>query len=102
MRRRTARELTALADATLPPKRRDALLRQVFASPKLTRTLKEQLVAIKAIRRLDTPAPTELHERIQRATREACAAQQSASSTAMTALARARLIRGKILGAPRC
>jgi hypothetical protein len=62
--RRIARELTALADGTLAPKRREALLREVSASPKLTRTLKEQLVAIEAIRRLDTPAPTELRERI--------------------------------------
>ena len=70
---RTARELTALADGTLPPKRRERMLRRVSASPELARALKDQLVALEAIRRLDTPAPTELHERIQRATREACA-----------------------------
>ena len=101
MRRRIARDLTALADGTLSPKRRERLLRRVSASPKLARAFKQQLVAIEAIHRLDTPAPTELGERIQRATREACAAQQSASPTAMTAPARARLIRGKRLGAPR-
>jgi anti-sigma factor RsiW len=78
------RDLTALADGTLPPKRREPLLRRVSASPKLARALKEQLVAIEAIRRLDTPAPTELHERIQRAIREACATRQSTSPTAMT------------------
>lgn len=77
------RELTALADGTLPPKRREPLLRRVSASPKLARALKQQLVAIEAVRRLDMPAPTELHERIQRAIREACATRQR-------------------LGAPRC
>jgi hypothetical protein len=71
VRRRTARELSALADGTLLPKRREPLLRRVSASPKLARALKQQLIAIEAIRRLDTPAPTELRERIQGATREA-------------------------------
>lgn len=61
-----ARDLTALADGTLPPKRREPLLRRVSASPKLARALKQQLSAVEAIRRLDTPAPIELHERIQR------------------------------------
>jgi anti-sigma factor RsiW len=99
--RRTARDLTALADGTLPPKRRARLLRRVSASPRLARALKQQLVALDAIRRLDTPAPTELRERIQRATREACATQQSASPTAMTAHAGPRLIQSQRLGAPR-
>jgi anti-sigma factor RsiW len=67
------RDLTALADGTLPPKRREPLLRQVATSPKLARALKQQLAAIEAIRRLDTRAPKELHERIHRATREASA-----------------------------
>lgn len=71
MRRRTARDLTALADGTLPPKRREPLLRRVSTSPRLARSLKQQLIAIEAIRRLDTPAPAELHQRIQRAVREA-------------------------------
>jgi tellurite resistance protein len=77
MRRRTARNLTALADGTLPPKRRERLLRRVSASPKLARALQQQLIAIEAIRRLDAPAPNELHERIQRATRAARATQQT-------------------------
>ena len=81
MRRRTARDLTALADGTLPPERREPMLRRVSASPKLARALKQQLIAIQAIRRLDTPAPTELRERIRRAAREACATQQSTSPT---------------------
>jgi hypothetical protein len=71
VRRRTARELTALADGTLSPERRDTLLRRVLASPKLARALKQQLVAIEAIRRLETTAPTELRERIQHAIRDA-------------------------------
>lgn len=93
------RDLTALADGTLPAKRREPLLRRVSASPKLARALKQQLIAIEAIRRLDTPAPTELQERIQDAAREACATQQSASATAH---AGARLVRRKRRGAPRC
>jgi hypothetical protein len=39
----------------------------VSNSPELAQALKRQLIAIEAIRRLDTPAPNELHERIQRA-----------------------------------
>ena len=50
----------------LAPQRRETLLRRVSASPKLARALNQQLVAIEAVRRLDTPAPTELRERIQR------------------------------------
>lgn len=60
-----ARELTALADGNLPPKCREALIRRVSASPDLARALKRQLVAIEAVRRLDNPAPPELHERIR-------------------------------------
>jgi hypothetical protein len=81
VRPRTARELTALADGTLPPERRDTLLRRVSASPKLARALKEQQLAVQAIRRLDTPAPPELRERIQRAIREACTTAHRAPST---------------------
>lgn len=66
MRRRTARELTALADGTLPPERRRTLLRRASASPTLARALKQQLIAVEAIRRIDTPAPTELRQQIQR------------------------------------
>jgi hypothetical protein len=101
VRRRTASDLTALADGTLQSKRRERLLQQVSASPKLARALKEQLVALEALRRLDTPAPAELRERIQRAAREACATQQSVPPTAMTGRAGARLIRSKDLRPPR-
>jgi anti-sigma factor RsiW len=69
--RRTARELTALADGTLPQQRRAALLRRVSASPELAQALEQQLVAIEAIRRLETRAPTELRKRIHRAIRDA-------------------------------
>ena len=65
MRRRTARDLSALADGSLPQDRRDALLRRVSESPRLARALEQQLIAIEAIRRLDAPAPTELRERIE-------------------------------------
>ena len=102
MRRNTVRDLTALADGTLPPKRRGPLLRQVSASPKLARTLKQQVIAIQAIRRLDTTAPIELHQRIQRAARGAGATPQGASPTARTGHLGARLIRSKRLGTPRC
>jgi anti-sigma factor RsiW len=68
---RTARDLTALADGSLPHARRKALLRRVSASPRLARVLEQQLIAIEAIRRLDTPAPTELREQIEDAIREA-------------------------------
>ena len=61
---------------------RDTLVRRVSASPKLAQALKQQLVAIEAIRRLDTPAPTELRERIQCAADEARVAAHSTSPTA--------------------
>jgi hypothetical protein len=76
VRRRTARELTALADGTLPPERCESLLRRVSASPKLARALEQQVIAIQAVRRLETSAPAELRERIQRALRKARAAER--------------------------
>jgi anti-sigma factor RsiW len=79
--RRTARELTALADGTLPQHRREALRRRVSASPELARALEQQLVTIQAIRRLQTPAPTELRKRIQRAIRDAWATPQRSPPT---------------------
>jgi anti-sigma factor RsiW len=81
VRRRTARELTALADGTLPPERRDALVQRVSASPALARALKQQLAAIQAIHRFDTPAPTELRHQIQRTTLQAHTAAHNASPT---------------------
>ncbi|MGN6169388.1 MAG: hypothetical protein ACTHQQ_14645 [Solirubrobacteraceae bacterium] len=82
MRRRTARDLTALADGTLPLRRRQALLRRMVESPELAWALKQQLVAVEAVRRLDTPAPRRLRERIQRATRRECAIRSVSMTTA--------------------
>jgi tellurite resistance protein len=82
MMRRTARDLTALADGTLQPERREMLLRRVSASPKLARALDQQLIAIEAIRRLDTPAPTALRERIRRDIREARAPRRHSADRA--------------------
>jgi anti-sigma factor RsiW len=70
--RRTARELTALADGTLPAERRAAILRKVAGSPILAQALAQQILAVEAVRRLDTPAPAELRDRIHRAIHEAC------------------------------
>ena len=67
MRRRTARELTALADGNLPPERREALRRRIAKSPKLSRAFERQLIAIKAVRQLVTHAPPDLRKRIQQA-----------------------------------
>jgi anti-sigma factor RsiW len=69
MTRRTARQLTALADGTLPPQRREALLHRISISPELAWNLEQQLVAVEAISRLDTAAPPRLRERIARAAR---------------------------------
>ena len=103
MRRRIARDLTALADGTLSPKRRERLLRRVSASPKLARILKQQLVAIEAIRRLDEPAPAALREGIQRATREASAEQESRRLPSRRRILRSGTRRpSERLDAPRC
>jgi hypothetical protein len=45
------------------------------------RGLKQQLVAIEAIRRLDTPAPAELRERIERTIHQACTAAHDTCAT---------------------
>lgn len=65
MRRRTIRELSALADGTLPADRREVVARRVSKSPRRARALESHLIAIEAIRRAETPAPAELHERIK-------------------------------------
>jgi anti-sigma factor RsiW len=62
-------ELTALADGTLAPERREALLRLISASPQLAWELELQMTAIKALRGL-VSAPPELRERIERLIRE--------------------------------
>ena len=103
MRRRTARALAALADGMLTPERSERLLRRVAASPKLARALKQQLIAVEAISRLDNPAPSELRERICRATREAGAEQESRMLHAARRVLRSRMRQpSEALGAPRC
>lgn len=76
MSRPNARELTALADGTLAADRRVALLRKVAAAPNLAQALAQQMLAVEAVRRLETRAPAELRERIQRDTVEACTTPQ--------------------------
>jgi len=66
VRRRTARALAALADGSLPPARRAAVLRRVLASPKLGRALDQQLAAIVAVRAVAKPAPAPLRRSIER------------------------------------
>jgi anti-sigma factor RsiW len=71
VRRRTARDLAALADGSLTPERREALLRQIARSPELAHALEAQVHAIDAVRALATPAPPALHSWLDRATCEA-------------------------------
>jgi hypothetical protein len=56
--------LAAVADGTLPPERLDDALREIAASPQLTRGLERQRSAVAALRALDVPAPDALRERI--------------------------------------
>ena len=81
MRRRTARELTALADCSLAPERRQALLARIARSAKLARALEEQRFAIAAVRGLTVRAPDGLRAWVERATREASAARTPAERT---------------------
>jgi len=69
--RRTARALAALADGTLPPHKRKALLRRVARSAKLSRALERQRLAVDAVRSLADPAPARLRAWVERATSEA-------------------------------
>src|SRR5205823_759304 len=71
VRRRTARQLTALVDGSLQPERRAAVLWRVWASPKPTRALEEQRFALEIVRELSTPAPASLRSWLER--RAACA-----------------------------
>jgi hypothetical protein len=73
VRRRTARALTALADGTLPPQRRELLLRRVTRSSRLSRALAQQVLAIDVVRSLANPAPAGLRAWVERASREALA-----------------------------
>ena len=71
MRRRTARALTALADGTLPPRRRDALRWRVAQSAELSRALEAQRLAREVVRARRDPAPPGLRTWVERATRKA-------------------------------
>lgn len=71
MRRKTARELAALADGSLPPQRRQPLLRRASRSPKLARALARQRLAVQATRADATTAPPSLRTWVKRAVREA-------------------------------
>jgi anti-sigma factor RsiW len=77
MRRRTARDLSALADGSLPAERRDALLRRIAASPRLARALEQQRFAVDVVRGLTPPAPTALRAWVRQAVREAAATRRS-------------------------
>jgi hypothetical protein len=63
--------LTALADGSLQPERREALLRRISRSPKVAQALEAQLFAIDTVRGLETPAPATLRSWVKEATREA-------------------------------
>lgn len=68
MRRRAERALTALADGTLAPRRRDALLRKLARSPELSRALEAQRFAVAVVRARQDPAPPRLRRWIAAAT----------------------------------
>ncbi len=55
-------ELAALADGTLAPERREALLEAVSAWPRLAWELELQMTAVKVLRDLDASAPPELRQ----------------------------------------
>jgi hypothetical protein len=81
VRYRTARDLTALADGTLTGDRRITLLRKVAASPDLAQAFAQQVLAVHAVRRFDTPAPMELRQQIQRNVHQASAQSRHTSWT---------------------
>src|SRR4051812_46119649 len=63
-RHRRDRELAALADGSLSPRRRRAVEAEVAASPRLQAQLREQEEALTAIRARDERAPAHLRETI--------------------------------------
>jgi hypothetical protein len=63
---RTMRELTALADGTLSGRRREALEKEVEASPALAAALARQRSAVSAVRSVDFTAPASLRARLER------------------------------------
>src|SRR5688500_9314786 len=58
--------LTALADGTLPPRRRAAVEARVAESPELAELLERQRRAVGALRSVEVRAPSELRRRIAR------------------------------------
>jgi len=70
VRPRTARELTAPADGTLPPERRETLLRRIARSPEPARALDEQRLAATVVRGLSVRAPDALRAWVEHTTRE--------------------------------
>ena len=60
-------ELAALADGTLPGRRRAALEAEVERSPELRRALDEQRRALRAVRSIDVEPPAALRRRIEAA-----------------------------------
>ena len=70
MRRRTERDLAMLADGALPPRRRDALLRKVTRSARLSSALEAQRFAVAVVRARQDPAPPRLRARVDRLMRD--------------------------------
>jgi hypothetical protein len=68
--RRTERALTMLADGTLPPRRREVLLRKVARSAELSRALDAQRFAIAVVDTRRDPAPPGLRAWVERAMRD--------------------------------
>jgi len=106
---RTRRELAALADGSLPERRRADAQARVDASPELRALLVEQRRALEAIRAADRPAPAALRARIgaqrralaPRMRRRRIAVRGSlAGVTAATALVLALVLPGDLPGGP--
>jgi anti-sigma factor RsiW len=62
---RTERELAALADGSLPGRRREALEARVAGSPELRAALERQRSGVAALRGLDFTAPAGLRRRVE-------------------------------------
>ena len=65
MTRRTERALTALADGTLPRRRRAALQRRIARSADLSRALDAQMFAVAIVRARRDKAPPRLRRLIE-------------------------------------
>jgi hypothetical protein len=85
----TQRELAALADGSLQPAAREALLRRAETSPELAEALARQRHAVTAIRAAAPPAPDALRARVA----AMVAAADGPGGTATEGHRRARLLR---------